>query len=121
MIRELAVVEESGIPTHEELVARARAMIPALRSRAAQQDADRKLAPETIQDFKNAGFFRIYQPKRWGGYEMSPRVFSDVQMALAEGDMSAAWVFGIVSVHNYHMALFDDRAAQDVWGRTTLC
>jgi 3-hydroxy-9,10-secoandrosta-1,3,5(10)-triene-9,17-dione monooxygenase len=103
-------------PTPEELVARARAMIPVLRERAAAQDAERRVLKETIADFKKAGFFRIYQPKRWGGYEMSPRVFSEVQMALAEGDMSAAWVHGIVGVHNFHLALFDDRAARDVWG-----
>jgi 3-hydroxy-9,10-secoandrosta-1,3,5(10)-triene-9,17-dione monooxygenase len=30
--------------------------------------------------------------------------------------MSAAWVLGVVAIHNWQMALFDDRAAQDVWG-----
>src|SRR5690606_17064355 len=44
-------------------------------------------------------------------------VFFEVQMILAEGDMSAAWVLGVVAIHNWQMALFDDQAAKDVWGK----
>jgi 3-hydroxy-9,10-secoandrosta-1,3,5(10)-triene-9,17-dione monooxygenase len=91
-------------------------MIPALRERAAAQALNRRALPETIAEMKNAGFFRILQPKRWGGYELSPRVFADVQMALAEGDPATSWVFGILAIHNYHMGFMDDRVAEEVWG-----
>ena len=30
--------------------------------------------------------------------------------------MSSAWVYGVVAVHNWQLALFDARAAEDVWG-----
>ena len=40
-------------------------------------------------------------------------------MALAEGDMSAGWIYGVVGVTQWVMALLDDRAAQDVWGKDT--
>ncbi len=103
-------------PSADELVARARAMIPALKARAQAQADNRRLLPETVAEIKAAGLFRVLQPKRWGGYEMDPIVFADVQMALAEGDMSTAWVYGVVGVHAFQIALFDDRAAQDVWG-----
>lgn len=107
------------IPSGAELIARARAMIPALRERAAIGDAQCSLAEETIADMEAAGLFRVLQPKRYGGYEMSPSVFYDIVMALAEGDMSAGWVYSVVAVHAWQMALFDDRAAQDVWGSDT--
>lgn len=103
-------------PTPAELIARARALIPVLRERAAAQERQRRIDPATIADFRAAGLFRVLQPQRWGGYEMDPGTFIEIQMALAEGDMSAAWVYGVLSVHNFQMALFDDRAAQDVWG-----
>lgn len=102
-------------PSPKELVARARAMIPVLAERAPRQQAARRILDETMADLKAAGFFRILQPKRYGGYEMNPRTFFEVQMALAEGDTSVGWVFGILGVHNFHLALFDDRAADDVW------
>ena len=72
-------------PTRDELVARARAMIPTLKARAKKCVADRNVPAETIAEFKEAGFFKILQPKRYGGYEMHPNVFFDVQKLLAEG------------------------------------
>jgi 3-hydroxy-9,10-secoandrosta-1,3,5(10)-triene-9,17-dione monooxygenase len=104
------------LPTAEELLGRARAMIPTLRERAVRQMEHRRLLPETMAHLKAAGLFRILQPQRWGGYELAPSAFFDVQMALAEGDVSVGWVYGILGVHSFHLALFDDRAAEDVWG-----
>jgi 3-hydroxy-9,10-secoandrosta-1,3,5(10)-triene-9,17-dione monooxygenase len=94
-------------------------MIPTLRARAATAEAARRIPDETIAELREAGFFRILQPKRWGGYEMDPQAFFDVQMALAEGCMSTGWMFGVVGGHPYEMALFDDRAQREVWGEDT--
>ncbi|MEH6550484.1 MAG: flavin-dependent monooxygenase [Pseudomonadales bacterium] len=101
----------------EQLLASAEALVPVLRERAPGAERLGQLQPETIADFQKAGFFKIVQPKKWGGYECHPNVFFEVQMKLAEGDMSAAWVLGVVAIHNWQMALFDDQAAQDVWGQ----
>jgi len=108
--------EPAAIPSPEELVASARAMIPTLRARAAKCVADRDVPAESIREFHEAGFFRILQPKRWGGYEMHPNVFFEVQKALAEGCMSTGWMFGVVGCHPYELALFHDQAQQEVWG-----
>lgn len=104
------------IPSSDVLVARARAMIPVLAGRAAAAERARRQPAETIAEMQEAGFFRVLQPKRWGGYEMSPRTFFDIQIALAEGDMSPAWIYGVVGLHPWLLALLDDRAAQDIWG-----
>ncbi|MDE2596890.1 MAG: flavin-dependent monooxygenase [Sphingomonadales bacterium] len=109
-------VQPIGLPTEADLVASAEAMIPALRERAAQGDRDCRLPVETIQDFQDAGFFKILQPRRYGGYEMDPQTFYAVQMKVAEGCMSSAWVLGVVAVHNWQLALFDAQAQEDVWG-----
>lgn len=111
-----AISLESSIPSGEELVARARAMIPALRQRAAECVAGRDVPAKSIAEFHEAGFFRILQPKRWGGYEMHPNVFYDVQRALAEGCMSTGWMYGVVGCHPYEIALFHEEAQADVWG-----
>ncbi len=104
------------IPTKEELVDRARAMIPTLKERARQCTADRNVPAETIAEMQTAGFFHILQPKRLGGYEMHPNVFFAVQKLLAEGCMSTGWVYGVLGCHPYELALFDDKAQQEVWG-----
>jgi 3-hydroxy-9,10-secoandrosta-1,3,5(10)-triene-9,17-dione monooxygenase len=105
------------IPTADEIVARTRAMIPTLAARAPQGDRERRVPKETIADMQAAGLFRVLQPRRWGGYEMDILTYFEVQMALGEGDMSVAWIYGVVGVHPWLIALYDDRAARDVWGR----
>jgi 3-hydroxy-9,10-secoandrosta-1,3,5(10)-triene-9,17-dione monooxygenase len=104
------------------MVARARAMIPMLREHAPQGERERRLPKETIADMQAAGLFKVLQPRRWGGYELDILTYYEIQMALGEGDMSVAWVYGVVGVHPWFVALLDDRAAQDIWGRddTTL-
>ena len=105
-------------------IARARAMIPALAARAPQGERERRLPKETIADMQAAGLFRVLQPKRWGGYEIDIHTYFEVQMALGEGDMSVAWVYGVVGVHPWLVALYDDRAAHDIWGKddsTLIC
>jgi 3-hydroxy-9,10-secoandrosta-1,3,5(10)-triene-9,17-dione monooxygenase len=104
------------IPTPEEIIARARAMIPMLRARAPQGERERNIPKETIAALQAAGLFKVLQPKRWGGYEMDPHTYFEVQMALGEGDMSVAWVYGVVGVHPWFVALLDERAEQDIWG-----
>jgi len=94
---------------------RARQLVPVLRGRAAECERLGQLPEATVAEFQKAGFFRICQPARWGGMELDPQVFFDVQMILAEGCMSSAWVLGVVAIHNWQLALFDDRAAADVW------
>jgi 3-hydroxy-9,10-secoandrosta-1,3,5(10)-triene-9,17-dione monooxygenase len=106
---------ESGNPSSEGLVERARAMIPALKARSAAATAQRRLPVETVREMQEAGFFRVLQPARWGGYEMDPQVFFEIQTTLAEGCMSTAWTYGVLGVHPFQLALFDPRAQADVW------
>ena len=106
--------------THEALGAqlrqRARDMVPRLRERTRETANLGRLPDATLDEMQEAGFFRIMQPARHGGYEMEPKHFFDVQMTLAEGCMSTAWVLGVVAIHNWQLGLFDARAQQDVWG-----
>jgi len=103
-------------PEAQALIGRARALAPVLAERAAQAERDGLIPRQTIQDMIDAGFFKVLQPRRWGGFEMDPRVFYSVQMALAEGCMATAWVYGVVGVHNWQLPLFPEQAQQDVWG-----
>jgi 3-hydroxy-9,10-secoandrosta-1,3,5(10)-triene-9,17-dione monooxygenase len=99
-----------------QLLARAEAMVPRLREREAAAIAGRQVPSETIAEFMEAGFFKVLQPRQYGGYELSPRVYCAIAKTLAEGCMGSAWVYGVIAVHNWQLALFDPRAAADVWG-----
>jgi 3-hydroxy-9,10-secoandrosta-1,3,5(10)-triene-9,17-dione monooxygenase len=104
-------------PNAAEIIARARAMISTLAARSLAARCRRGIPEETIAEMQRAGLFRVLQPKRWGGYEMDLVTFYEVQFALAQGDMSTAWIYGVSGVHPWFMALLEDRAAEEVWGR----
>jgi 3-hydroxy-9,10-secoandrosta-1,3,5(10)-triene-9,17-dione monooxygenase len=108
-----------GATTIEGMVTRARALGPSLVERVPEADALRRIPDATIEDFKDAGFFRMLQPARWGGLEVHPGVFFNVQMAVAEACPSSAWVLGVVAVHAWQLALFPIEAQEEVWGTDT--
>jgi 3-hydroxy-9,10-secoandrosta-1,3,5(10)-triene-9,17-dione monooxygenase len=111
------IMNEYGLesPRAQQLIAAARAMGPALRERRAQCKADIRVPDETVAEFAQAGFFKLLQPEQWGGYAMDPQVFYSVGLEIAKHCPSSAWILGVIAVHNWQLAVFDDQAAQDVW------
>jgi 3-hydroxy-9,10-secoandrosta-1,3,5(10)-triene-9,17-dione monooxygenase len=102
-------------PTESELIERARALVPVLAGRAQACEEARALSAETVADFQEAGFYRIAQPKAYGGFQMSPEVLFNVAIELARGCPSSAWCLCLIGVHNWEPGLMDPRAAQDLW------
>jgi alkylation response protein AidB-like acyl-CoA dehydrogenase len=100
---------------HEELVARARALGPALRERSEQAERDRRVPEQTIADIVAAKFPRICQPARFGGLELGWDSVCAVSMELGRHCTSQAWVSNVFAEHNCCLALFPDQAQQDVW------
>jgi 3-hydroxy-9,10-secoandrosta-1,3,5(10)-triene-9,17-dione monooxygenase len=102
--------------TPEEFLGRVRALLPAIRERAARAEQLRRLPDETFADFQEAGLFRAMQPKRYGGFELDPEFFYQAITEVGAVCGSSGWVFGVVGVHNWHLALFPPEAQEDVWG-----
>lgn len=107
--------EDYMTPQAVQLVEAAEALVPKLAERAQAAEEAGMVPPETVSEMAEAGLFRVLQPKRWGGYELDPRVFYRVQMTLAKGCMSTAWIYGVIGVHNWQLPLFPEQAQQDVW------
>ena len=100
-----------------QLIERAKALKPILAERAAGTEAMGKVDPRTIDDFQQAGFFRMFQSACWGGYQSHPADIFRVQEILAQGCPSSAWIMGVVGVHNWQLAHFSKQAQEDVWGK----
>jgi 3-hydroxy-9,10-secoandrosta-1,3,5(10)-triene-9,17-dione monooxygenase len=83
----------------EEMVERARAFIPQLRE---QQDEAEQLgyySEEIHEQFVKAGFSRIMQPRRFGGYEFDLETFLRVMVAISTGDPGTGWGLTLGSSH----------------------
>jgi 3-hydroxy-9,10-secoandrosta-1,3,5(10)-triene-9,17-dione monooxygenase len=97
------------------LYARARALVPELRKRSAQTIAARTVPAETIADFQRAGFFRVLQPKRFGGLQLDFPVFANLVRELAYGCGSSAWVYAVMGELGWVMAMFPEEGQAEVW------
>jgi 3-hydroxy-9,10-secoandrosta-1,3,5(10)-triene-9,17-dione monooxygenase len=106
---------EPGL-TEETIVARSRDLIPVLRKRAVQAERARELPRESIQDFIDAGFYRILQPRRFGGYEFGLRTFCDVMINISRGCGSSGWVLCLTGAHAFHMAAFPEEGQIEMYG-----
>ena len=103
--------------TQEEIVQRARDLVPVLRERQALCEELRRLPDETSRDFIEAGFYRILQPRRFGGYEFDLPTFAKVTMALARGCPSSGWTYALVAGHAHMFsALWPEHCQIDVYG-----
>lgn len=98
------------------LVGRARAMQPILRERSAQADRDRRVSTETVAMFHEAGFFKILQPREYGGYELPLKVMSDVVFEVASACGASGWVLAILSIHMWDVRSLNAKARTDIWG-----
>ena len=103
-------------PTRDDLLERARGLIPALRARALQTERDRVIPPDTHRAFQEAGFYKLFRPARLGGYEMSIAMLVEVAGELGRGCGSSAWVFTNLAVQNWIVGMHHPRAQDDVWG-----
>ncbi len=102
-----------------EVMQRIDALLPVLRERAQETEDLRRIPDESIKALQETGFFRLVQPKQWGGIEADPVTFYTAVRNIASACGSTGWVAGILGIHNWHLALFDQQAQEDVWGKDT--
>jgi 3-hydroxy-9,10-secoandrosta-1,3,5(10)-triene-9,17-dione monooxygenase len=94
-------------------------LLPKLRQRAQETEDLRRLPDATVSELQEIGFFKLLQPQQWGGLECDPAVFYEAVRRLASACGSTGWVSSIIGVHNWHLALFDQQAQDEVWGDDT--
>ena len=102
--------------SYDEAVKRAADMVPALRERAPRAEKERIVLPETMAELHESGVLRALQPKRYGGMELDFVSVFDICYELGRGCASTAWTASNLLIHHWMLALWDDKAQQEVWG-----
>ena len=104
-------------PTRDDILTRARYMLPILRERAEQAEKARRISEETDQAFREAGFYKILQPSAFGGLELDFGSQTELAVMLAPGCASSAWVASVTACHGWILGMFSPEAQTDVWGK----
>ena len=101
---------------YDEALRRARELAPVLRERAVGAESGRQMEKDTLADLHRTGLFRFHQPRRWGGMELPFAAIFDIPFEIARGCASTAWNVANLGIHHWMLALYDERAQQEIWG-----
>lgn len=102
-------------PTADELIARAKDMLPALRQRVVQTEADRRISADTARALIDAGFFNIVLPRKSGGYGMRHSVLWQVAREIGRGCASTGWILGLIGISPWIVGFFGERTQEEVF------
>ncbi|MDE0059624.1 MAG: acyl-CoA dehydrogenase family protein [Defluviicoccus sp.] len=107
---------ETAVPSREELVRRAAALVEPLAARAGETERLRRLHPDTVGDLRNAGLWGVHRPFRYGGSEGDFGLIVDIGEQLGRACPSTAWVWVNLVSHNWMLGMWPERAQDAVWG-----
>lgn len=80
-----------------DLLEKIRQIHPIIRERAAESEAQRHVAQETIDAMIAIGVFRTGVPKSFGGFGSDAREQIDVARVVAQADGGTAWITGLLN------------------------
>lgn len=86
-----------------------------LAERAQEAERMRRLPAETVADLTASGFTELLVPARFGGQQADWPSILDPVRRMAHGCASSAWTLGFYALHNWMLALFDERAQEEAF------
>jgi 4-hydroxyphenylacetate 3-monooxygenase len=90
-------------------------ILPAIAANAVEAEQLRKVPDENIRLLKSIKLHRAFQPKAYGGLELSLPEVTDCIAALAGACGGTAWAFSLLITHSHQMAMFSKQAQDEIW------
>src|ERR1700741_1754582 len=113
-----ARIGQQAAPRFDELMARAEALVPTLRERAAEAEDLRRMPDETLADLHSSGLFRMLQPARVGGSELPFRALYELTAVIGTGCGSTSWVLANLAAHHWLLGMWHPEAQEEIWGES---
>ena len=100
----------------EDLIQRAVELRPMIEDAADETELNRRVSDDLIGEMRERDFFRIFQPKRFGGLEYDSATAYRCSLEFSSADASTGWVGGLGIAHQWLIAQFPLQCMEDVWG-----
>jgi alkylation response protein AidB-like acyl-CoA dehydrogenase len=100
----------------EELVARAKAMVPEIRELAEETERNRTIAPHIIGKIRDAELLRTCRPKEFGGFEYDAPVALEIALAVSAACASTGWALNGALSNGISFGHFPIEAQRELWG-----
>ena len=103
--------------TPQEMIRRAVALRPLLPSSRRRRERRTYPSDEIHRACLDAGFYRCYVPRRYGGYGFGAPTFMRVVQELSRGDVSTGWCVALAAAHALQIASWwPEPAQQEIFG-----
>ncbi|MEI7056685.1 hypothetical protein WBG06_12780 [Nocardioides sp. CCNWLW239] len=108
------MIEPATAPASDRVLDEVREMLPQLSRSAAEVELNGSVDATVLRALDDAGFFGLLRPVSRGGVEADPvELFRGVRL-LSRACLATGWVASMFGSHEWHLALFDDRAQDEV-------
>jgi 3-hydroxy-9,10-secoandrosta-1,3,5(10)-triene-9,17-dione monooxygenase len=111
-----AAIRRFAVPTPEELISRARGMVPEIRALAEETERNRNVLPHIIDKIRDAELLRTCRPKEFGGFEYDGEVALRIAMTISAACASTGWAVNGAVSNGRSIAHFPIEAQREVWG-----
>jgi 3-hydroxy-9,10-secoandrosta-1,3,5(10)-triene-9,17-dione monooxygenase len=103
--------------TSHEMIRRATAMRQTLRDHQEETENAGRILDVINDQFIKNGFYRVVQPRRFGGYEFDLKTYVQVMSEVSRGCPSSGWVLALTSGHPIILADHPEQAQIEAFGR----
>jgi alkylation response protein AidB-like acyl-CoA dehydrogenase len=112
----LDTIQTTAVVTPNELVQRAQSLIPMIRDRQEETEANGRVSEEVFDAIRDQEIFKILLPKRYGGFEYGLDTFAEVGVEIARGCGSVGWVNTVTAMYHVFLGMYPAQAQDEVWG-----
>jgi len=114
-----AAIRRLAVPSPDELIARARALVPEIRSLAEETERNRNLFPHIVEKIREAELLRTCRPAMFGGFEHDGEVALKIAMTISAGCASTGWTVNGAVSNGLSLAHWSIEAQREIWGDGT--
>ena len=115
--REIEVQAPEPDLTADEIIRRAEALKPMVRDQAEESEQRGYHSEELFHEFCKAGFYRMLQPRRFGGYEFDLPTFWRAMVQISEGDPGTGWCLTLATHHAWVIGShWPEQAQREIFG-----
>jgi len=101
--------------TYQTLLENLQKILPAIAANAARAEQQRMVPRENIELLKSIGLHRAFQPRAYGGMELSLPEFAQCAIRLAGACGGTAWAFSLLCTHSHQLAMFPKQLQDEIW------
>ena len=103
-------------PSPEELLRRARALVPEIRARAEDTENNRRISPEIIAKIRAAELLRTTRPKEFGGFEYDAVIALEIALTISAACASTGWCVNGALSNGISFGHYPLQTQRELWG-----